>query len=163
MRTYTLLRELWVPYGLPAVFDFFSRAENLERLTPPFLRFRFVTPLPIEMRPGAQIEYRLRVRGIPIHWMTEIERWDPPHEFIDVQKKGPYSLWRHTHRFRAEKGGTVIMDKVEYALPFGWLGRLVHRLQVSRDLAKIFDYRAERVQALLRDWKSGLPQTGERR
>ncbi len=149
MGPYTLHRELWVPHPLSTVFDFFSRAENLEHLTPPWMRFRTLTPPPIVMKPGATIAYALRVRGIPIRWLTEIERWNPPFEFIDVQAKGPYRLWRHLHRFSEVGCGTQIADTVEYALPFGLLGRLVHRLQVARDLEQIFDYRAQQVQALL--------------
>jgi ligand-binding SRPBCC domain-containing protein len=149
MGFYTLHRELWVPYPLCTVFDFFSRAENLEQITPPWMRFRILTPLPIVMKPGATVAYSLRVRGIPLRWLTEIERWNPPFEFIDVQAKGPYKLWRHEHRFSELYAGTLIADTVEYALPFGPLGRLVHRLQVARDLSRIFDYRAQQVQALL--------------
>jgi len=149
MTNYTLHRELWVPRPCPAVFEFFSRPENLERITPPWMRFRILTPPPIAMREGAAIAYALRVHGIPLRWLTEIERWNPPHEFIDVQAKGPYRLWRHTHRFSEVEGGTCIVDRVEYALPFGPLGRLVHRLQVARDLGRIFDYRAQCVQSLL--------------
>jgi ligand-binding SRPBCC domain-containing protein len=147
--TYTLHREQWVPHPLPVVFEFFARAENLESVTPPWLRFRILTPRPIGMKPGAAIAYALRVRGVPVHWLTVIERWNPPFEFVDVQTKGPYELWRHTHRFSEREGGTLIEDVVEYALPFGFLGRLVHRIQVARDLARIFDYRMERVKVLL--------------
>ena len=149
MGVYTLHRELWVPHPSPVVFDLFSRAENLEQLTPPWMHFRILTPPPIVMKPGATIAYSLRVRGIPLRWLTEIERWNPPHEFVDIQAKGPYTLWRHTHRFSEVEGGTLIADTVEYALPFGMLGRLVHRLQVARDLGEIFDYRAQQVRALL--------------
>jgi ligand-binding SRPBCC domain-containing protein len=149
MITYSLRRELWVPHSLASVFDFFSRAENLERITPPWMRFRIVTPTPIAMKPGATIAYALRVRGIPLRWLTEIERWNPPYEFVDVQAKGPYKVWRHTHRFSEVAGGTLIEDSIEYALPFGPLGRLVHRLQIARDLSRIFDYRTQRVQTLL--------------
>lgn len=149
MTVYTLQRELWVPRPLPLTFEFFSRAENLERITPPWMHFRILTPPPIEMQAGATIAYTLRVRGIRLEWLTEIERWNPPYEFVDVQAKGPYKLWRHTHRFSEVATGTLIEDTVEYALPFGPLGRLVHRLQVARDLQQIFDYREQRVQALL--------------
>ena len=148
MTVYNLHRKLWLPRPLPEVFDFFSRAENLERITPPWMGFRIITPPPIEMKKGATIAYALRVRGIPLRWLTEIERWNPPFEFIDVQSKGPYTLWRHTHRFSEVEGGTSIEDIVDYALPFGPLGRLVHRVQVARDLSKIFDYRGQRVLAL---------------
>jgi ligand-binding SRPBCC domain-containing protein len=147
--TNTLRCELWVPNPLSEVFEFFSRAENLERITPPWMQFKILTPLPMTMKQGATIAYALRVRGIPMRWLTEIERWNPPFEFVDVQAKGPYKLWRHTHRFSEVRGGTLIEDVVEYALPFGWIGRVVHRLQVRRDLAQIFDYRTQRVQALL--------------
>lgn len=149
MNTYTLQRELWVPNSLTAVFDFFSRAENLERITPPWMRFRILTPPPITMKQGATIAYALRVRGIPLRWLTEIERWNPPYEFIDTQIKGPYKIWRHTHRFSEAAGGTLIVDIVEYALPFGLIGRLAHRLQVARDLSLIFDYRAQHFPAML--------------
>ncbi len=146
-RIYELHRELWLPHPLPEVFDFFAQAGNLETITPPWMRFRILTPLPLHMRKGATIAYALRVHGIPIRWLTEIERWDPPHEFVDVQRKGPYRLWHHTHRFAAVQGGTSIEDIVAYALPFGPLGRLMHRLQVARDLRQVFDYREQRVRA----------------
>lgn len=149
MARYTLQRESLIDQPRSAVFDFFSKAENLERITPPWLRFRILTPPPIEMRRGATIPYQLRVRGIPVKWLTEIERWDPPCEFVDVQVKGPYKLWRHTHRFFEVEGGTRIVDVVEYDLPFGPLGRLAHWLRIAHDLSDIFDYREQRVRALL--------------
>ena len=149
MSTYLLQRELWIPKPLSTVFDFFSCAENLERITPPWMSFRILTPPPITMKQGVQVAYALRVRGIPLRWLTEIERWNPPFEFVDVQAKGPYQLWRHTHRFSELGRGTLVVDNVEYALGFGIVGRMVHRLQVARDLSGIFDYRVHRVQALL--------------
>jgi ligand-binding SRPBCC domain-containing protein len=148
MADYILQREVTVARPLAEVFGFFSNAANLEILTPPWLRFRIVTPQPIEMRRGATIAYRLRVRGIPMRWLTEIKIWNPPYEFVDVQLKGPYKLWQHTHRFDERDGGTRIRDIVNYALPFGLLGGLVHRLQVADDLSKIFDYRKECVRRL---------------
>jgi hypothetical protein len=147
--TYTLQRESFVPRPIAEVFDFFSSAENLEKITPPWLGFRILTPLPIELRRGTVISYRLRVRGIPIRWLTEIEEWAPPFEFVDIQRKGPYKSWRHTHRFVQVDGGTRMSDTVRYALPLGPLGRLAHRLQVARDLDRIFDYREQRVRELL--------------
>ncbi|HMF79477.1 MAG TPA: hypothetical protein VK604_27700 [Bryobacteraceae bacterium] len=82
--------------------------------------------------------------------MTEIEQWNPPHEFVDVQRKrkGPYRLWRHTHTFSPLNAGASIVDMVEYALPFGLLGRLIHRLRVARDLSRILDDRQQRIYAL---------------
>lgn len=148
MAFHEIHRQLMIPRPLPDVFKFFARAENLEQITPPWLRFRIVSA-PAEMRRGALITYALRVRGIPMRWLTEIEEWDPPHGFVDVQLKGPYKFWRHAHRFSAVDGGTLVEDSVRYALPFGLLGEAVHRLQVRRDISRIFDYRTERIRALL--------------
>jgi ligand-binding SRPBCC domain-containing protein len=147
MTIHQLERETWVPHPLLPVFDFFSKPENLEEITPPWLRFRIVSSGPIQMKPGATIRYALRVHGIPISWLTEIEEWNPPFEFIDRQVNGPYRLWRHTHRFAERDGGTSIVDIVQYALPFGPVGRLVNWLQVARDVSRIFDYRAECIRA----------------
>jgi ligand-binding SRPBCC domain-containing protein len=144
---YRFHAELDVPAARPAVFDFFSRAENLERITPRWLHFRILTPAPI-LRQGAQIAYALRLHGIAVDWLTEIERWEPPLVFVDVQKKGPYRMWRHRHRFEEAGSGTRIVDDVEYALPFGPLGALAHPF-VHRDIARIFKYRAERVRELI--------------
>ena len=98
------------------------------------------------MAPGALIEYRLRLHGLPIRWRTTIAVWDPPRRFVDVQLSGPYLIWHHTHDFSKEPGGgTVMRDTVRYALPFGPLGEIAHRLLVRRDLERIFDYRREAV------------------
>lgn len=128
------------------MFGFFGDARNLEAITPPFLRFRVVTPEPIEMRPGALIRYRLRLHGVPVDWLTAIQAWEPPRRFVDVQVRGPYAFWHHTHAFAPDgRGGTVMRDRVEYALPLGPLGALAHRAFVRRDLERIFAFRAEVV------------------
>jgi ligand-binding SRPBCC domain-containing protein len=130
------------------VFAFFAAAENLERITPSSLRFEIVTPRPIEIRQGALIEYRLKLLGIPFRWLTEITVWDPPHEFVDEQLKGPYRLWRHRHTFREVEGGTEIEDVVQYGLPFPPLGDLALPL-IRRELRRIFAHRQEAVARLL--------------
>jgi len=145
MSVHVFERKIWVPASIAEVFDFFSRAENLAEITPPWLDFKILTPSPIRMEEGTRIAYLLRIHGLPYRWLTYIERWNPPFEFVDVQQKGPYRLWRHTHRFSEEDNGTLISDRVEFALPFGPLGDLLYRLQVAHDLKKIFDYRAEQV------------------
>ncbi len=132
-----------MPYPPPLVFEFFAKAENLGEITPPWLHFHLLHPTTIGE--GTLLEYALRIRGVPVRWVSRIENWNPPHSFVDVQVKGPYRFWRHTHRFEDRNGGTQIIDTVEYAMPFGPIGRLVHMLQVARDLRKIFDYRTERV------------------
>jgi Uncharacterized conserved protein len=149
MIVHTFQNELMIRRPIAVVFDFFSQAENLQKLTPPWLHFRVLTPAPIELKQGAKIAYGLRVRGVPLKWLTEIEQWRPPFQFIDVQVSGPYKLWRHTHLFSEVERGTRMRDIVNYALPFGPLGRLANRLQVSRDLSKIFEYRTQRVNEIL--------------
>jgi ligand-binding SRPBCC domain-containing protein len=147
MNVHEFHRAQFVPHPTEKVFDFFACAENLEQLTPPFLRFQ-ITRSPRTMEAGARIEYKLRVHAVPVRWRTIIETWEPPHSFVDTQAKGPYKLWHHTHRFRSENGGTWIEDTVRYALPFGPLGRMVHRLMVARDVAAIFAYRARKVREI---------------
>ena len=131
------------------MFDFFAKASNLERITPPFLRFHIKTPEPIVMRQGTLIDYTLRIHGVPAGWKTEIAEWEPPYRFVDRQLKGPYSLWHHTHAFTEEAGGTRMVDEVKYEVPFGPLGDLVHSLFVRQDVTNIFKYRNEAIPRLL--------------
>ena len=139
---YVLERRQIVRRPRAEVFPFFADAANLERLTPPFLGFDILTPLPIEMKAGARIDYRIRSSGVPMRWQTVIEEFVPGERFVDVQIKGPYRRWRHTHTFRDVAGGTELGDRVEYELPLGVLGRVAHRALVRRQLRAIFDYRA---------------------
>ncbi|HEX6588450.1 MAG TPA: SRPBCC family protein [Longimicrobiales bacterium] len=148
MKLHVLEASMVVPLPIEQVFPFFAAAENLQRITPPSLRFSILSPLPVDMRRGALIDYRLRLMGIPFGWKTEITTWDPPREFVDEQLKGPYRVWRHRHRFRTVAGGTGIEDRVEYALPFGPLG-LVALPLVKRQLRAIFAHRQRVVAQLL--------------
>jgi ligand-binding SRPBCC domain-containing protein len=138
---YTLTREQTVGGYPETVFEFFADARNLQRITPPWLDFEIVNP-DVEMREGALIEYRLQLHRIPIRWLTKIDEWVPGERFVDVQIRGPYALWHHTHTFEeAGDGRTTVKDTVRYALPYGPVGRLAHELFVKRDLERIFDYR----------------------
>jgi ligand-binding SRPBCC domain-containing protein len=145
MREFTLHTELWLPRQLEEVFAFFGDARNLEVLTPPWLNFEVLTPEPINMRAGTLIDYRIHVHGLPLRWRTEIIAWNPPHDFVDVQLRGPYRLWHHTHTFVAEEGGTRCRDDVRYH-PIG--GALMNWLLVRRDVERIFQYRQRRLQEL---------------
>lgn len=145
---HVLERSTRISRPIDETFAFFSEAANLQRITPPELRFQIVTPLPIEMRRGARIAYRLALFGIPFEWLTQIDRWEPPHTFVDRQLRGPYGLWVHTHEFEIEGSFTRMRDRVEYRLPLGALGAPALPL-VRRQLARIFDYRAEAIQRLL--------------
>ena len=140
-----LQREQVVPAGLDEVFEFFSQARNLETLTPPWLRFEVLTPEPIEMQQSTRIAYRLRLHGMPLRWVSQIEEWNPGQGFVDRQVHGPYRLWHHRHEFQVTDGGTLVRDIVDYALPLGPLGELSHAAFVRRDLAAVFDYRRQRI------------------
>ncbi len=137
-RLFTHQSEIWLPRPRSEVFAFFSEPRNLETITPAWLHFSILTPQPIAMRPGAIIDYRLRLRGIPVCWKTEITVWEPPHRFVDVQRRGPYRVWVHEHTFEERDGGTLARDRVDYKVPGGWL---VQRLLVGRDVERIFAYR----------------------
>jgi ligand-binding SRPBCC domain-containing protein len=149
-RIHVIERQQRIARPLGEVFPFYADAANLERITPPWLGFEVTTPAPIEMKIGALISYRLQLHGIPVKWRTRIEEWSPPHRFVDAQLSGPYSLWHHTHIFRADAdGATILGDRVRYAIPFGVAGELARALFVGRDLERIFDYRRDAVAALL--------------
>jgi ligand-binding SRPBCC domain-containing protein len=142
----TLEMRQWFPRPRPEVFAFFSNAANLERITPPWLRFHTLTPLPIAMQQGATIDYRLRLRGLPIRWRSEITVWHPPHRFVDEQRRGPYRKWTHEHELSELDGGTEVHDRVRYAVRGG---RWIDRLLVRPGVARIFAYRERKLRELL--------------
>ena len=138
MKTHQLQTEQWLPQPRDRVFKFFADPSNLQRITPRWLSFEILTPPDIEIENGTLLDYRLRLRGIPLRWQSEIVVWEPPHRFVDRQTKGPYSLWVHEHTFTECKNGTMVGDRVEYAMPGG---ALVHKFLVAPDLERIFQYR----------------------
>lgn len=148
MNASVLKTELWLPRPIAEVFPFFANAHNLGVLTPPWLHFEILTPDPIEMRPGSLIDYRIRIHGIPMRWRTEITAWEPPFRFVDEQRRGPYRLWHHEHRFEERDGGTVCTDIVHYRAPGGPFHPLIERFFVRPDVDRIFAYRTRRMQEL---------------
>ena len=140
---FVLTAELTIERSREEVFEFFSNAENLEAITPPWLNFKIVSPTPIEMKPGALIDYKLQLHGLPIKWRTEIESWEPPYRFVDQQLRGPYKKWFHEHTFeQIGPNQTLCIDRVHYIPRFG---SLVHKYFVKPDLMKIFTYRQEQL------------------
>ena len=145
MKVRRLETRLWVPRSPDEVFPFFADARNLEQLTPPWLHFQILTPTPIEMRVGTLIDYRIKIRRIPVRWRTEISAWEPPYRFVDEQLRGPYHTWHHEHTFTAVDGGTEIRDVVHYRPRGGPLAPMIDRWFVEGDVTRIFEYRQEQL------------------
>ncbi|MBM4003037.1 MAG: SRPBCC family protein [Planctomycetes bacterium] len=139
-KGFRLRTELLVAEPQATVFDFFADAFQLETITPPWLNFSVQTARPIEMRSGTLIDYRLRLRGLPIRWRSRISSWEPPFRFVDEQLRGPYRYWHHLHTFKSTPAGTWVRDEVHYAMLFGFI---VHPLLVRRDLQRIFEFRRQ--------------------
>lgn len=141
MKNRQFRSELWVPRPIDEVFDFFADAANLNQITPAWVCFEILTELPIAMNVGTLIDYRIKIRGIPVRWQTEITAWDPPFRFVDEQRRGPYRRWHHEHTFIEQDGGTIIRDVVDYAVT-GWIFEpLIHKTLVQPDVKRIFEHR----------------------
>ena len=147
-RDYQLVREQWIDADREAVFEFFSDPGNLERITPPWLAFRVLDPVPAPLSVDTRIQYRISLLGVPLRWVTRITAWESGERFVDCQERGPYAFWEHTHGFQPLGEGVLMTDCVRYRLPFGLLGRLVHALWVHSALTRIFDYRFARIREL---------------
>lgn len=146
MRTFVFESEQSFSTTAAELFPFFADVGNLEKITPPWLGFSIMPPHPTNISKGTIINYRLRWRGVPLRWRTEISTWRPPFCFVDEQLKGPYRLWRHEHLFVEKSGVTTMTDKVQYAVPGG---RLAQWLVVGRDVERIFSFRKNILESLL--------------
>jgi ligand-binding SRPBCC domain-containing protein len=140
MKIRNFKTEVWLPRPRDEVFAFFSDVANLDAITPPWVKFKTITPGPIEMRAGTVIEHRLRIHGLPIRWRSKITAWEPSARFVDEQLRGPYRVWVHEHLFEERDGGTVVRDRVRYAAPFDFF---TDRFFVRPDVERIFRYRTE--------------------
>ena len=145
MRVRNFESQLWLRQSRDNVFAFFSDAQNLDLITPPWLHFRTTTPGSSEMRLDTIIDHRLRVHGVPLRWRSEITLWDPPARFVDEQVRGPYRLWIHEHRFEEQNGGTLVHDHVRYAVLFDVL---LHRLLIRPDIERIFAYGEKKLREI---------------
>jgi ligand-binding SRPBCC domain-containing protein len=158
MKSFVFHSRLWLPRPLGDVFEFFANAENLEQITPPWLRFRVRSPTPILMREGTEIDYCLRIRGIPTHWKSKIRVWRPPYCFVDEQVRGPYIFWMHEHKFEQDGNATICDDEVNY-IPLG--GALLNKLFVAGDIRTIFEFRSRRLREIFggKEHLGGLQDT----
>lgn len=159
MSLHQLERRQVVCGDLSHVFGFFQDPRNLEAITPPWLRFEVVSSSDERVRRGSEIEYRLRWQGIPVRWRSCISEYKEGECFADEMVSGPYRSWYHRHLFRPVPGGSEMIDVVEYELPFGPLGRLVHTAIVRAQLEAIFDYREG---AISRIFSASLGESGRR-
>jgi ligand-binding SRPBCC domain-containing protein len=156
MPTRLFEKTVWIPAARERVFDFFCRAENLQLLTPKWLDFKILTPLPMEMRPGARIDYRITLYGVPVVWKTAISGWEPPRRFEDTQLKGPYRVWIHEHLFEPDNQGTRMTDRIRYLPRGGLLEPLIDSLFVRSRLDRIFTFRERALQELFSRDLSGF-------
>lgn len=142
MSLYQLHQKQFLPISLEEAWDFFSRPQNLEQITPPWLKFQILREVPPKMYAGMIVEYKIRdATGLPMSWVTEITQVNEPYLFIDEQRFGPYKFWHHQHFFREVEGGIEAEDIVHYKMPFGPIGTLVHAVYVKRQLQQIFEFR----------------------
>ena len=151
-RAHQLKTYMALPLGIDETFAFFADASNLEKITPPELCFRTLTPPPIEITEGTEIDHRLRLHGVSLDWRSRISNWNPPHRFVDEQIQGPFRLWVHVHRLYEQNGSTTIRDEISYQLPVWPFGEVIYPL-VSRQLYRIFRFRKQAIwNALFRKW-----------
>ena len=148
MQPHVLVQETKLYRPLQEVFDFFSRAENLNEVTPPELKFAILTPQPIKMNVGTLIDYKIAMMGVPFYWRTLITNWEPPYRFVDQQLRGPYVLWHHEHTFEQKEGYVLMTDRVHYLSPGWFLEPLIDKVFVRAQLDKIWAYRAKRFETL---------------
>lgn len=148
MKNYALTCDLVAPVSLERAFAIFEDPYNLARITPPWLNFRILSA-DLKMELGAEIDYQFRWCGVPLNWRTRITEYDPPYCFVDEALRSPYARWHHEHRFSEVPEGTLVSDRVEYRMPFGFVGSAVHDLLVSKQLQEIFRFRQEAIADLL--------------
>ena len=147
---YTLRRSITVPGTVDTVFEFFNRPENLEKLTPPNLKFHILTPSPVTMHNGAVFDYTVGLMGFPMRWTSVITNYDPPHHFVDIQLKGPYAYWHHKHSFQARPDGVEVTDEIHYEIGFSLFGKVLLRPLIQRQLNAIFAFRVRAIERLFR-------------
>jgi len=150
-KEYLLEKHQFISKSKSEVFDFFKTPENLEKITPKKLSFKIITPLPIVMRKGTLIEYKIKILGIPIYWRTLINKYNPPNTFRDTQLNGPYEIWDHTHIFKECKNGTMMIDRIVYSIPYSFIGRLANFIWVKRELKNIFNYRYKIIEEIFKE------------
>jgi ligand-binding SRPBCC domain-containing protein len=148
-----------IPVSIEDAWNFFSSPANLQAITPAGMSFKIISKHQGEkMYPGQLIEYKVRpILNIPVYWMTEITHVEELKYFIDVQRKGPYSLWHHQHHFKKIEDGVEMIDIVHYKNPMGFIGEIGNILFVKNQLRKIFEFRFQKTEEIFGKWKGQTP------
>ncbi len=151
MKTYQLKFEQKLPISLEQAWDFFSSPLNLAKITPDHMGFIITSDFKEgqKMYPGMIITYKVSpLLGIKLNWMTEITHVQDGKYFVDEQRFGPYALWHHQHHFEEIEGGVHMTDIINYAIPYGFIGRIANTILVEKEVRGIFDYREKKVEEL---------------
>ena len=155
MILHQIHRKQELPISVERAWRFLSDPQNLGSITPPEMQFQIINGGNQSMYAGQIIQYIIRpFPGISLRWVTEITHCKEEHYFVDEQRIGPYKIWHHKHFIRPVSSGVEMEDIVHYKLPLGWLGNLLHRLFIRRQLEDIFNFRAEKLASLFAN-KSG--------
>ncbi len=150
----TFTARQYINRSVNEVFAFFSNPYNLENITPPLLQFKIEKLTSGAVREGSEIDYRLKIHGIPVKWKTLILNWQENRSFMDTQLKGPYSVWHHTHQFYPVKNGTLMVDTIHYKVPFGIIGNQFLEPFIRKDIDNIFSFRREYIKRYLEQGES---------
>jgi ligand-binding SRPBCC domain-containing protein len=154
MKIYRLNRKQLLSTDIHTAWKFFTDPENLPKITPGYLKFKMTNRMDSEIYSGMLLYLKIKpVLSLPMKWVTEITQVYEPVWFVDEQRKGPYGMWRHKHIFKEADGGVQMEDIVDYAMPFGVLGRFVHFLVVAKKLEGIFDYRRKALDKIFNSGK----------
>ncbi|GEM53910.1 cell division inhibitor [Flavobacterium branchiophilum] len=154
MKIYRLETKQKLPISLDQAWEFFSNPANLKKITPPYMGFKTLSGDDKPMFAGQIIQYIVTpIAGIPTKWVTEITQVDDKHYFVDEQRFGPYSLWHHKHFFKAIPGGIEMEDIVDYKLPLGIVGQMIHPILVAPKLKEIFEFRKTTLTSMFGELK----------
>ena len=154
MKLYHLETIQKLPITPKRAWDFLSEPKNLKRITPDYMGFEIVSGLSDRMFAGQIIQYIVTpIFGIPTRWVTEITHVDEGNYFVDEQRFGPYDLWHHKHFIKPIKNGVEMLDVIDYKIPLGILGQIVHPIIVAPKLKEIFEYRKKALIQIFGDYK----------
>ena len=151
---YRLSSKQKLPISVDKAWEFLSSPKNLKTITPAYMSFDILSGADKPMFAGQIIQYIVTpVLGIKTNWVTEITHVVDKHYFVDEQRFGPYSLWHHKHFIKEIDGGVEMEDIIDYKVPFGFLGRLVHPFLVKPKLTEIFNHRTKKLIELFGEYK----------